>query len=147
MAESWKVFRCSACGMCHGRKSVGHNCPHCGQRINESTPVVDKAANSTELRMKVLMANTPPELRESLAKKLSDSNTLINSNKSFNSAFGLRELRKLVDDRGNVDPLLFVVETILENFWDQLRDRSAVPLPQKLVHPINEISHAGRRFL
>jgi len=113
MAESWKVFRCSACGMCHGRKSVGHNCPHCGQRINESTPVVDKAANSTELRMKVLMANTPPELRESLAKKLSDSNALINSNKSFNSAFGLRELRKLVDDRGNV-----AIESVMQRFSD-----------------------------
>ena len=111
MAETWKVFRCSACGMCHGRKSVGHNCPHCGQRINESTPVVDKAVSSTELRMKVLMANTPPELRESLAKKLSDSDTLIQSNKAFSAALGLRELRKLVDDRGNVG-----IEAVTQRF-------------------------------
>ncbi|DAC58226.1 MAG TPA: hypothetical protein D7I07_04055 [Candidatus Poseidoniales archaeon] len=74
---------------------------------------MDKAVNSTELRMKVLMANTPPELRESLAKKLSDSNTLINSNKSFNAALGLRELRKLVDDRGNV-----AIEAVTQRFSD-----------------------------
>ena len=70
MADAWKVFNCPACNMCHGRKSSGHNCPHCGQRVNEKTPVVDHAANPAELRMKVLMANTPSELRESLMKGL-----------------------------------------------------------------------------
>ena len=111
MAESWNVFRCSACGMCHGRKTVGHNCPHCGQRTNQSTPVVDRAENPNELRMKVLMANTPPELRESLAKKLRESEKLIKSNNTFSSAFGMRELRKLIDEQGNVS-----IESINERF-------------------------------
>ena len=61
--------------------------------------------------MKVLMANTPPELRESLAKKLRESEKLIKTNNTFSSAFGLRELRKLVDDQGNVS-----IESINERF-------------------------------
>ena len=61
--------------------------------------------------MKVLMANTTPELRESLAKKLRESEKLIKTNNTFSSAFGMRELRKLVDDQGNVS-----IESINERF-------------------------------
>ena len=61
--------------------------------------------------MKVLMANTPPELRESLAKKLRESEKLIKSNNTFSSAFGMRELRKLIDEQGNVS-----IESINERF-------------------------------
>ena len=102
MPDNWKVFKCVACGMCHGRKSTGHNCPHCGQRTSDSTPVVDRAEHPSELRMKVVLANTPPELRESLAQKLSESDHLINSNSSFTPVRGLNELRKLVDANGKV---------------------------------------------
>ena len=61
--------------------------------------------------MKVLRANTPPELRESLAKKLRESEKLIKSNNTFSSAFGMRELRKLIDEQGNVS-----IESINERF-------------------------------
>ena len=61
--------------------------------------------------MKVLMANTPPELRESLAKKLRESEKLIKTNNTFSSALGLRELRKLTDEQGNVS-----IESINERF-------------------------------
>ncbi|MGB0464179.1 MAG: hypothetical protein ACPGIG_04930 [Candidatus Poseidoniaceae archaeon] len=100
MADAWKVFRCPACSMCHGRKSSGHNCPHCGQRVNEKTPVVDHAANPAELRMKVLMANTPPELRESLVSRLDLSETLFDSSSNFSPSKGLSVLRKSLDEDG-----------------------------------------------
>jgi hypothetical protein len=100
MADAWKVFRCLACEMCHGRKSSGHNCPHCGQRINEKTPVVDYAANPAELRMKVIMANTPSELRESLVSRLDMSETLFDSSSNFSPSKGLSVLRKSLDEDG-----------------------------------------------
>ena len=100
MADAWKVFRCLACEMCHGRKSSGHNCPHCGQRINEKTPVVDYAANPAELRMKVIMANTPSELRESLVSRLDMSETLFDSSSNFSPSKGLSMLRKSLDEDG-----------------------------------------------
>ena len=100
MADAWKVFKCPACNMCHGRKSSGHNCPHCGQRVNEKTPVVDHAANPAELRVKVLMANTPSELRESLISRLDLSETLFDSSSGFSTSKGINVLRKSLDENG-----------------------------------------------
>ena len=100
MADDWKVFRCLACNMCHGRKSSGHNCPHCGQRVNEKTPVVDNASNPAELRIKVIMANTPPELRESLASKLDMSDTLFDTSSNYSPSRGLSAVRNSLDEDG-----------------------------------------------
>lgn len=100
MADTWNVFRCLACNNCHGRKTSGHSCPHCGQRIGESTPVVDKAANPGELRMKVILANTPPELRDSLAKQLKKAESLVQSTLSFNPKKGVQILRESLDSDG-----------------------------------------------
>ena len=111
MADTWKVFRCPACNMCHGRKSSGHNCPHCGQRVNDKTPVVDLAANPAELRMKVIMANTPSELRESLESRLDMSETLFDSNSSFSPSRGLSVLRKSLDKDGK-----FTINEVKESF-------------------------------
>lgn len=97
MADTWNVFKCLACNNCHGRKTIGHSCPHCGQRIGESTPVVDKAANPVELRMKVILANTPPELRDSLAKQLNKAESLVQSKSSFNPKKGVQILRESRD--------------------------------------------------
>ncbi|MED6338560.1 MAG: hypothetical protein VYC12_05995 [Candidatus Thermoplasmatota archaeon] len=102
MPEPWKVFKCSACKMCHGRKSIGHNCPHCGQRTNKATLVIDSADNPADLRMKVIIANTPPELRESLAKQLQKDQQLIDTSSNFSSAKGLNVLRKSVDSEGKL---------------------------------------------
>jgi len=111
MADAWKVFRCLACEMCHGRKSSGHNCPHCGQRINEKTPVVDYAANPAELRMKVIMANTPSELRESLVSRLDMSETLFDSSSNFSPSKGLSVLRKSLDEDGK-----FTIDAVTLSF-------------------------------
>ena len=100
MADTWNVFKCLACNNCHGRKTSGHSCPHCGQRIGESTPVVDKAANPGELRMKVILANTPPELRDSLAKQLKKAESLVQSALSFNPKKGVQILRESLDSEG-----------------------------------------------
>ena len=100
MADTWNVFKCLACNNCHGRKTSGHSCPHCGQRIGESTPVVDKAANPGELRMKVILANTPPELRDSLAKQLKKAESLVQSGLSFNPKKGVQILRESLDSEG-----------------------------------------------
>ena len=97
--------------MCHGRKSSGHNCPHCGQRVNDKTPVVDLAANPAELRMKVIMANTPSELRESLESRLDMSETLFDSNSSFSPSRGLSVLRKSLDKDGK-----FTINEVKESF-------------------------------
>ena len=97
--------------MCHGRKSSGHNCPHCGQRVNDKTPVVDLAANPAELRMKVIMANTPSELRESLESRLDMSETLFDSNSSFSPSRGLSVLRKSLDKDGK-----FTIDEVKESF-------------------------------
>ena len=100
MADTWNVFKCLACNNCHGRKTSGHSCPHCGQRIGESTPVVDKAANPGELRMKVILANTPPELRDTLAKQLKKAESLVQSALSFNPKKGVQILRESLDSEG-----------------------------------------------
>ena len=102
MAAYWNVFRCPACNMCHGRKSFGHNCPHCGQKITESTPVVGRASNPTELRMKVLTANTPPELRQSLTERINASEKMTETQAKFSLAMGLTILRDSIDERGRI---------------------------------------------
>ena len=120
MVGSWKVFRCPACGMCHGRKSPGHNCPHCGQRVNEKTPIIDHAENPSELRMKVIIANTPDELRESLSSKLKESHTLFNSDTNFSPTKGLNVLRNSLDENGNFTKDALILQFKKRGFEDEL---------------------------
>lgn len=122
MAGSWKVFRCPACNMCHGRKSSGHNCPHCGQRVNEKTPVIDHAENPSELRMKVIIANTPHELRESLSSKLKESETLFNRDSNFSPIKGLNLLRSSLDENGNFTKDALSFEFRKQGFEDELEN-------------------------
>ena len=121
MADTWNVFRCLACNNCHGRKTSGHSCPHCGQRIGESTPVVDKAANPGELRMKVILANTPPELRDSLAKQLKKAESLVQSALSFNPKKGVQILRESLDSDG-----ILSLSEIQKNFTKKGFEKSVI---------------------
>ena len=102
MSGPWKVFKCSACEMCFGAKSLSHNCPHCGQRTNKATQVIDSADNPSDLRIKVIIANTPPELRESLEKQLKKSEILIDTTSNFSSVKGLNVLRNSIDGEGKL---------------------------------------------
>ena len=121
MADTWNVFKCLACNNCHGRKTSGHSCPHCGQRIGESPPVVAKAANPGELRMKVILANTPPELRDSLAKQLKKAESLVQSALSFNPKKGVQILRESLDSEG-----ILSLSEVQKNFTKQGVEKSLI---------------------
>tara|TARA_B100001559_G_C16174953_1_gene472648 strand:+ start:154 stop:591 length:438 start_codon:yes stop_codon:yes gene_type:complete len=100
MAESWLVLKCPACKNCHGRKGTGHLCPHCGQRIASNTEVIDTAKDSNELRTKVILANTPDELRDLLESKLLGNQPLVdNEISSYNL---LKLVKSTADDQGFV---------------------------------------------
>ena len=100
MAESWLVLKCPACKNCHGRKGTGHLCPHCGQRIASNTEVIDTAKDSNELRTKVILANTPDELRDLLESKLLGNQPLVdNEISSYNV---LKLVKSTADDQGFV---------------------------------------------
>lgn len=98
MTDSWLVLRCSACNICHGRKSTGHLCPHCGQRIGDNAEVVDKAFDSNELRMKVVLANTPDNLKDLLKSKLSNDSPLVAN--GYSAVTALRIVQDSVDENG-----------------------------------------------
>tara|TARA_B100000035_G_scaffold284503_1_gene267458 strand:+ start:213 stop:650 length:438 start_codon:yes stop_codon:yes gene_type:complete len=70
MAGTWSVVRCPACRNCHGTRGQPRQCPHCGQSLPATTPVIATADSSAQLRIEVALANTPEELRDELRKKL-----------------------------------------------------------------------------
>jgi len=70
MAGTWSVVRCPACRNCHGTRGKPRQCPHCGQSLPATTPVVATAETSAQLRIEVALANTPEELRDELRVKL-----------------------------------------------------------------------------
>ena len=112
MADSWLVLKCPACKICHGRKSTGHLCPHCGQRIADNSEVVDKAVDSTDLRMKVILANTPEELRVLLQSKLSKESLIVG--KEYNAATGFRLVKDSCDDNGFIHQKI-IAEKLIKN--------------------------------
>ena len=112
MADSWLVLKCPACKICHGRKSTGHLCPHCGQRIADNSEVVDKAVDSTDLRMKVVLANTPEELRVLLQSKLSKESLIVG--KEYNAATGFRLVKDSCDDNGFIHQKI-IAEKLIKN--------------------------------
>ena len=73
MAGNWSVVRCPACRNCHGTRGKPRQCPHCGQSIPATTPVIATAESSAQLRIEVALANTPEELRDELRLKLESS--------------------------------------------------------------------------
>ena len=70
MAGTWSVVRCPACRNCHGTRGQPRQCPHCGQSLPSTTPILATAETSAQLRIEVALANTPEELRDELRKKL-----------------------------------------------------------------------------
>ena len=70
MAGTWSVVRCPACRNCHGTRGKPRQCPHCGQSLPATTPIIATADSSAQLRIEVALANTPEELRDELRKKL-----------------------------------------------------------------------------
>ena len=71
--EKWSVVRCPACKNCHGTRTRARQCPHCGQTLASTTPVVATADSAAQLRIEVALANTPKEIRDELRIKLEAS--------------------------------------------------------------------------
>ena len=71
--EKWSVVRCPACKNCHGTRTRARQCPHCGQTLASTTPVVATTDSAAQLRIEVALANTPKEIRDELRIKLEAS--------------------------------------------------------------------------
>ena len=99
MAGTWSVVRCPACRNCHGTRGQPRQCPHCGQSLPSTTPIVATAETSAQLRIEVALANTPEELRDELRKKLESlDEPLIASSSSSPRAIFTAIKKKVGDD-------------------------------------------------
>ena len=98
MAGSWSVVRCPACRNCHGTRGQPRQCPHCGQPLPSTTPIITTAETSAQLRIEVALANTPEELRDELRKKLESMDEPLVASSSSSPRALFTAIRKAVDD-------------------------------------------------
>ena len=113
MAGTWSVVRCPACRNCHGTRGQPRQCPHCGQSLPSTTPVISTAETSAQLRIEVALANTPEDLRDELRKKLESMDEPLIASSSSSPRAIFKAVRKMVGD----DMLLrrSDVQTVLDN--------------------------------
>lgn len=139
--EKWSVVRCPACKNCHGTRTRARQCPHCGQTLASTTPVVATADSAAQLRIEVALANTPKEIRDELRIKLEASQEPL---VAINSTSPRRLYALMVDQAGeagiirrrDVEDVLNKVDSDLDadDLLDQLeingtiirRDRKSV---------------------
>ena len=95
MAGNWSVVRCPACRNCHGTRGKPRQCPHCGQSIPATTPVIATAESSAQLRIEVALANTPEELRDELRLKLESSDEPLIASSSTSPRALYKAIQKL----------------------------------------------------
>jgi hypothetical protein len=125
----WNVVRCSACMTCHGHRGIGRMCPHCGQRLQVDAEIVTSVATASELRIEVALANTPPELRGTLRKRLLTNQKLFQQDEQIsfkglaqvllnatdeNGTLTVQSLQPVLDESGNeldVQDLIDMAET------------------------------------
>ena len=98
MAGTWSVVRCPACRNCHGTRGKPRQCPHCGQSIPATTPVIATAESSAQLRIEVALANTPEELRDELRLKLESSDEPLIASSSTSPRALYKAIQKTVGD-------------------------------------------------
>ena len=98
MAGNWSVVRCPACRNCHGTRGKPRQCPHCGQSIPATTPVIATAESSAQLRIEVALANTPEELRDELRLKLDSSDEPLIASSSTSPRALYKAIQKKVGD-------------------------------------------------
>ena len=98
MAGNWSVVRCPACRNCHGTRGKPRQCPHCGQSIPATTPVIATAESSAQLRIEVALANTPKELRDELRLKLESSDEPLIASSSTSPRALYKAIQKKVGD-------------------------------------------------
>ncbi len=113
MAGTWSVVRCPACRNCHRTRGQPRQCPHCGQSLPSTTPVISTVETSAQLRIEVALANTPEDLRDELRKKLESMDKPLIASSSSSPRAIFKAVRKMVGD----DMLLrrSDVQTVLDN--------------------------------
>ena len=118
MAGTWSVVRCPACRNCHGTRSQPRQCPHCGQSLPSTTPIVATAENSAQLRIEVALANTPEELRDELRKKLESMDEPLIASSSSSPRAIFNAIKKKVGD----DMLLHrtAVQSVLDDLDSEM---------------------------
>ena len=118
MAGTWSVVRCPACRNCHGTRGQPRQCPHCGQSLPSTTPIVATAETSAQLRIEVALANTPEELRDELRKKLESMDEPLIASSSSSPRAIFNAIKKKVGD----DMILHrnTVQSILDDLDSEL---------------------------
>ena len=118
MAGTWSVVRCPACRNCHGTRSQPRQCPHCGQSLPSTTPIVATAETSAQLRIEVALANTPEELRDELRKKLESMDEPLIASSSSSPRAIFNAIKKKVGD----DMLLHrtAVQSVLDDLDSEM---------------------------
>ena len=113
MAGTWSVVRCPACRNCHGTRGQPRQCPHCGQSLPSTTPIIATAESSAQLRIEVALANTPEELRAELREKLESMDEPLITSSSASPRAIFKAISKVVGD----DMILHRsdVQSILDN--------------------------------
>ena len=97
---SWNVIRCTACSTCHGHRSMGATCPHCGQKLADSAEVIAKVDSASQLRIEVALANTPEQLRETLRARLEENTALFTSEQPVSHSFLSSLVIRSADENG-----------------------------------------------
>ena len=131
--EKWSVVRCPACKNCHGTRTRARQCPHCGQTLASTTPVVATADSAAQLRIEVALANTPKEIRDELRIKLEASQEPL---VAINSTSPRRLYALIVDQAGeggtirrrDVEDVLNKVESDMDadDLLDQLEIKGTI---------------------
>ena len=118
MAGTWSVIRCPACRNCHGTRGQPRQCPHCGQSLPATTPIVATAETSAQLRIEVALANTPEELRDELRTKLEAMDEPLIASTSSSPRAIFSAIKKVVGD----DMILHreTVQSVLEDLDSEL---------------------------
>ncbi len=102
--SSWNVIRCTACSTCHGHRTMGSSCPHCGQRLEDSAEVVATVQSASQLRIEVALANTPEELRDMLRVRLEKNEHLFSSEEPESAPQLSKILLQSANHAGVVEP-------------------------------------------
>ncbi|MBT4060164.1 MAG: hypothetical protein HOE69_07670 [Euryarchaeota archaeon] len=115
MSDEERVFlviRCKECERHFGSLTQvpSSQCPGCGTR--GENPIVERANDSEDLREKVSLANTPPELRAELNKRMRRDNYESFEEDTKSPRALLKIISNIVDENGLIN--LQIVQNALD---------------------------------
>ena len=99
----YTVVRCPVCQRCWGVAGKTRKCPHCGTEVGDDAQIVSVVDTASELQKEVSIANMPEEIRDTIIKKTSKTETTADKP----SAKNLLECIRIaaIDDVVNLDRL------------------------------------------